>query len=126
MSQCAQRYQVLDDDERFGLKQGDIVIGFPYIYNPGHRNNPDGKVTVLWREGDGHRPECNQYWYSLRRLRGRVPIAWDEDLKLWRRSESRKRPLSRAKRNRHLRIPAKVQVARGTTQVFSGAAASNL
>jgi len=51
MSQTAWRYKVLEDDERYGLKQGDIVIGVPYVYDQGHRNNPDGKVTILWREG---------------------------------------------------------------------------
>lgn len=109
MSQTAWRYKVLDDDDRFGLTTGDIVIGVPYVYDPGHRHNPDGKITVLWRDGDNHRPECNQYWYNLRRLRGRVPIEWDDNIKGWRRPDSWKRQLSRAKRNRHARttVPSK-------------------
>jgi hypothetical protein len=107
MSQTAWRYEVLDDDERFGLKQGDVIVGVPYVYDPGHRNNPDGKISILWREGDDHRPESNQYWYSLRRLRGRVPIEWDDELKGWRRPDPRKRPPSRAKRNRRLRVPTR-------------------
>lgn len=103
MSQNARRYEVLEDDDRFGLKEGDVVVGFPYPYDPGHRTNPEGKITVLWREGDNHRPECSQYWHSLHRLRGHVPIEWDHETKEWRRSEVRKRPLPRAKRNRHIR-----------------------
>jgi hypothetical protein len=108
VSHTAWRYEVLDDDERFGLKQGDVIVGVPYAFDPGHRRNPDGKVTVLWREGDDYRPGCNQYWYNLLRLSGRVPIAWDAGLKGWRPS-SRKRPLSRAKRTRHARVFTRAQ-----------------
>ncbi|MET4143890.1 hypothetical protein [Arthrobacter sp. UYCo732] len=100
MSQKAWRYEVLDDDDRWGLRAGDILIGFPYVHDPGSRSNPDGKVSILWREGDNHRPECSQYWYNLRQLRGRVLIEWDPATKEWRAGSAR-RPLSRAKRHRH-------------------------
>ena len=41
------------DDERFGLRAGDIVrcVNYPL----------DAKVTVLFREEDAYDPECNQY-----------------------------------------------------------------
>lgn len=106
MSQKAWRYEVLEDDDRWGLSAGDVLIGFPYAHDPGSRTNPDGKVSILWREGDNHRPGCNQYWYNLRRLRGSVPIEWDAEVKEW-RPDSRKRPRSRAKRNRHATAPAR-------------------
>lgn len=50
-----------DDDERFKLKAGDILVGSPYQYDP-------GKTSIAFRVSDGFRPECNQYNSSIRPL----------------------------------------------------------
>lgn len=106
-NQMASRYEVLRDNEPWGLQQGDVVVGVPYNFDPGHRRNPEGKVTILWRESDGHRPDCNQYWRDLRRLRGRVPILWDDEARGWTPQDNWKRPLPRAKRNRRRGTPTR-------------------
>lgn len=50
-----------DDDERFKLKAGDILLECPYQHDP-------GKTSIAFRLSDGYRPECNQYNSSIRPL----------------------------------------------------------
>ena len=57
----AERYRLKGDDERMGLKAGDILVCVPYWLDP-------EKLTVLYREGDGFDPECNVYRYQVERL----------------------------------------------------------
>jgi hypothetical protein len=52
------RMELLVDDDRFGLLAGDVLVCVDYPY--------DAKVTVLYREADGHQPECNQYNHHVR------------------------------------------------------------
>jgi hypothetical protein len=59
MREYPSRWLLLDDDERFGLTSGDVLIGRPYWLDP-------DKVTVDFRESDGVDPECNQYRVNLR------------------------------------------------------------
>ena len=54
------RWRLHKDDERFGLAEGDVLVGRPYWLDP-------DKVTVEYRESDGFDPQCNQY---------RVDIEW--------------------------------------------------
>jgi hypothetical protein len=57
------RYRLLEDDTRFGLAAGDVLVCAPYRY--------DGeKLTVLYRESDGFDPQCNVYRPDVRRIRG--------------------------------------------------------
>lgn len=58
------RYELLADDERFGLSKGDILICEPYWLDPAE------KLTVMWRESDGFDPMCNQYRPALKPIRG--------------------------------------------------------
>jgi len=55
-------YVMLEDDESFKMKKGDIFIGMPYDMDPGI------KVSVGFRVSDGYDPGCNQYWSSVRPL----------------------------------------------------------
>jgi len=52
------KVKLLDDDERFGLKKGDIFQAKKYKYDP-------DKMSLLERESDGFDPECNQYKEDL-------------------------------------------------------------
>jgi hypothetical protein len=54
------RWLLLEDDEQFGLRAGDVLIGRPYWLDPGM------KITVEYREGDGFDPSCNQYYRAVR------------------------------------------------------------
>lgn len=53
------RVIILEDDERLGVKQGEIYSAQRYHYDP------QEKVTLLAREPDGYDPECNQYVDSV-------------------------------------------------------------
>jgi len=55
------RWELLADDERFGLRAGDVLICVPYWLDPGD------KLTVLRRESDGFDPSCNVYRSQVRR-----------------------------------------------------------
>jgi hypothetical protein len=50
-------YRLREDDPRFNLTAGDLLLCTPYPY--------DGKQTVLSRLSDGYDPQCNQYNGSL-------------------------------------------------------------
>ena len=54
-------FYLKEDDERFKLKEGDILLGCPYQYD-------NGKTSIAFRISDGYRPECNQYNSSIRPL----------------------------------------------------------
>lgn len=54
-------FYLKEDDERFKLKAGDILLGCPYQYD-------HDKTSVAFRISDGYRPECNQYNSSVRSL----------------------------------------------------------
>lgn len=56
-----ERYRLKADDERMGLKAGDILVCVPYWLDP-------AKLTVLRRESDGWDPECNVYRHQVERL----------------------------------------------------------
>lgn len=49
------RVKILKDDPRFGIKAGDVFSAERYRYDP------QEKVTLLHRDGDGYDPQCNQY-----------------------------------------------------------------
>lgn len=49
-------YRLLHDDERFGLKAGDILV-----CRSMHWAWADEKVSVMYRESDGYEPHCSQY-----------------------------------------------------------------
>ena len=53
--------RLLDDDERFDLREGDELLVRKYPY--------DAKVTVIKRISDGFEPECNQYYDSVEYVR---------------------------------------------------------
>ena len=57
-------FLLVADDPRFGLAAGDVLrcVNYPH----------DKKVTVLFREDDGHAPGCTQYTHAVRFL-GFVP-----------------------------------------------------
>ncbi len=59
------RYELLFDDERFGLKAGDVLICEPM--HPAWANE---KVAVLYRESDHFEPGCSQYRDWVRHLSG--------------------------------------------------------
>lgn len=59
------RYELLHEDERFGLHKGDVVI-----CEPMHPAWADEKVAVIRRESDGFEPGCSQYRSSIRHLSG--------------------------------------------------------
>ncbi len=58
------RYTLKDDDPRFGLTAGDVLVCQPYWLDPGM------KLTVLYRERDGFDPQCNVYRADVRRVPG--------------------------------------------------------
>ena len=49
------QYKILKDDERLGIKAGEIYEGERYKYDP------QTKVSLLYRIPDGYKPECNMY-----------------------------------------------------------------
>jgi hypothetical protein len=51
-------FEMREDDERFGLKKGDVLLCIDYPL--------DAKVTVLRRLSDGYDPRCNQYIESVK------------------------------------------------------------
>ncbi len=57
------RYVLKDDDERFGLSAGDVLVCRPYWLD-------SAKLTVMYRERDGFDPQCNVYRPSVERVRG--------------------------------------------------------
>jgi hypothetical protein len=59
------RYELLDDDPRFGLSAGDILICAPM-----HWAWAPEKVAVIRRESDGYEPGCSQYRVSVRHVSG--------------------------------------------------------
>jgi hypothetical protein len=61
------RWQLLKDDDRFGLRKGDVLIGRPYWLDP-------EKITVDYRECDGRDPMCNQYRTDLKWLGPVAPL----------------------------------------------------
>jgi hypothetical protein len=99
-AQMARRYEIIRHPvtEAHGLTAGDVYIGFPYFLDPGSKANPEGKVTLLYREADGAAADTNEYWNLLRELPGRVRIAFDQDFKAWKAAGPRSRPTARAKR----------------------------
>lgn len=57
------RYILKDDDRDFAMLAGDVLVCQPYRYDP-------GKLTVLYREGDGFDPACNVYRSQISPVRG--------------------------------------------------------
>jgi hypothetical protein len=57
------RYELLHDDERFGLRAGDILV-----CEPMHPAWADEKLAVLHREGDGYDPGCSVYREMVKAL----------------------------------------------------------
>lgn len=92
-AQLARRYEVLR-----GESAGVVVIGFPHFLDPGSKANPDGSVTVLYRETDGARADGTEPWSNLRELPGRVRIEFDSATQAWVAAGPRSRPTARAKR----------------------------
>lgn len=92
-AQLARRYEITRGDNA-----GDVYVGFPYFLDPGGKANPEGKVTLLYREGGGARADTFEYWNLLRELPGRVRIAFDHAAQVWVAAGPRSKPLARAKR----------------------------
>ena len=59
------RYVLNEDEPRFGLTAGDVLVCEPYWLDPGV------KGTVLYRESDLFDPGCNVYWHQV------VPVDGD-------------------------------------------------
>ena len=55
------RYELLNDDPRFGLSEGDILL-----CEEMHWAWADEKVAVVRRESDGYVPGCSQYRHSVK------------------------------------------------------------
>lgn len=49
------KVKILKDDERLGVKAGEVYEAEPYWLDPSE------KVSLLSRIPDGYEPECNQY-----------------------------------------------------------------
>lgn len=81
-----------------GQDPGDIFIGVPYFLNPGGKDNPGGKITLLYREKDGGRADTEEEWNRLRQIPGRVRIEFDTTSQSWVAAGPRSRPTPRAKR----------------------------
>lgn len=62
MSESLHRFRLKKDDLRFGLHEGDVLVGRAYWLDP------QAKVTVEFREFDGFDPMCNQYRSDLEYL----------------------------------------------------------
>lgn len=99
-AQLARRYEIIRHavTADHGLTAGDVYVGFPYFLDPGGKTNPEGKVTLLFREIDGVRADTNEYWNLLRELPGRVRIEFDNTAQTWRAAGPRAKPLARTKR----------------------------
>ena len=54
------RFRLIGDDERFSLKDGDILL-----CEEMHWAWRDEKVAVVRRESDGYVPMCSQYRHSV-------------------------------------------------------------
>lgn len=65
MSTNESRYELLNDDPRFELSKGDVLICQPMHYAWANE-----KVAVVRRESDGYEPECSQYRNNVRHLSG--------------------------------------------------------
>ncbi len=98
--QLARRYAIANHELNIGrgLAVGDVYIGFPYFPDPGSKTNPEGKVTLLYRESDSFRADTSEYWNLLRELPGRVRIEFDLASKSWQSAGPRSKPTPRAKR----------------------------
>lgn len=59
------RYELLQDDPRFELSKGDILI-----CKPMHWAWANEKVAVIRRESDGFDPGCSQYRSDVRHVSG--------------------------------------------------------
>lgn len=59
------RWQLLDDDPRFGLNAGDIII-----CESMHRAWAPEKVASVRRESDGYEPGCSFYRHMVRHVSG--------------------------------------------------------
>lgn len=59
------RYELLEDDPRFGLTKGDVLI-----CEPMHWAWADEKIAVVRRERDGFDPLCSVYRSTVRHLSG--------------------------------------------------------
>lgn len=57
------RYELLEDDLRFKLKKGDVLI-----CGPMHWAWATEKLAVIRRESDGYEPECSVYRETVKRL----------------------------------------------------------
>lgn len=69
-NQVGRRYRLLANNERFGLKVGDVLVCRPFWSDPGHSLNPSGKLTVLHREDDQFEPDhCDIPWSQLEELK---------------------------------------------------------
>ena len=62
------RYELLFEDERFGLHKGDVLI-----CEPMHWAWAPEKVAVVRRESDGYEPGCSQYRHDVKHLSGPQP-----------------------------------------------------
>lgn len=62
------RVVMIEDDERFGLRQGDLLDVHPYPFEP------DCKLTVERRVVDGFVPGCNVYRHMVSADEGRRPL----------------------------------------------------
>lgn len=54
--------EMLEDEERFKLKKGDILVATESSYD-------DEKYTIEYRQIDGYDPMCAQYKSSVRRIK---------------------------------------------------------
>ncbi len=59
------RYRLVGDDDRHGLKAGDILVcgRMHWAWAP-------EKVAVLYRESDGYEPGCSQYRENVEHVSG--------------------------------------------------------
>jgi hypothetical protein len=99
-AQLARRYEVIRHTvaEAHGLAAGDVYVGHPYFLDPGSKANPEGKITLLYRDSDGARADTTEYWNLMRELPGRVRIAFDPAAQVWVAAGPRSKPLARTKR----------------------------
>lgn len=58
------RYELLEDDKRFKLKKGDILI-----CGPMHWAWAPEKLAVIKRESDGYDPGCSVYRCQVRKVK---------------------------------------------------------
>lgn len=62
MSNDVAVYRLKEDDPRFGMSAGDLLLCTPYFLDPG------AKGTVITRITDGFNPDCNVYWGQVEKL----------------------------------------------------------